>query len=75
MLHLGSQIFTAGLVDPNLWTNQVSIFELGVNWYLNRFIKLYTGWEHDMFAQPVNFAPGRRQLVNDQAWLRFQIFF
>ena len=75
LFHLGSQIFTAGLVDQNNWTNQVSSVDVGVNWYLTRFIKVYMGWEHDMFAQPVTFAPGRQQLTNDQAWLKFQIFF
>jgi phosphate-selective porin OprO and OprP len=75
MLDLGSKLFTAGLADPNLWANRVYNIDVGVNWYLTRTIKMYFGWEHDVFNQPVLFAPGRRQLTSDQAWVRFQIFF
>jgi phosphate-selective porin OprO and OprP len=75
LLDLGSQIFKAGLADPNLWTNRVSNVNIGVDWYLTRAIKLYAGWQHDMFAQPVLVAPGRRSLTNDQALVQFQIYF
>jgi phosphate-selective porin OprO/OprP len=75
LLDLGSQVFKAGLADPNLWTNRVSNVNVGVNWYWTRAIKIYAGWEHDMFAQPVLFAPGRRQLTSDQALVQFQIYF
>ncbi len=75
LLDLGGQIFKAGLADPNLWTNRVSNVNVGVNWYLTRAIKLYAGWQHDMFAQPVIVGPGRRTLTNDQALVQFQLFF
>ncbi|MBV8313783.1 MAG: hypothetical protein JOZ53_02500 [Planctomycetaceae bacterium] len=75
LLDLGSQIFKAGLADPNLWTNRVSNVNVGVNWYLNRAIKIFAGWEHDMFAQPVIVAPGHRSVTNDQAVAQFHIYF
>ena len=75
LLDIGSQVFNAGLADPNLWANRVYSIDLGVNWYLSQYIKVYMGWEHDGFNNPVVFAPGRRQTTVDQAWLRFQIFF
>lgn len=75
LLDIGNQVFTNGLADPNLWTNRIYSVDVGVNWYLTRVIKLYLGWEHDVFGSPVIFAPNRRQSTVDQAWLRFQIFF
>ena len=74
-LNIGRQIFTSGLADPNLWTNQLYTFDLGVNWYWTQFIKLYLGWQHAGFGDPVLFAPGRMQATSDQFWLRFQIYF
>ena len=32
--------------------------DLGLNWYLNKFVKVYFDWEHAMFAQPVYYRPG-----------------
>ena len=75
LLDINPQVFTAGLADPNLWANRVYNVNLGVNWYLTQYIKVYMGWEHDGFNNPVVFAPGRRQTTADQAWLRFQVFF
>ncbi len=75
LLNIDNQVFTAGLADPNLWANRVYSIDVGVNWYLTQYIKVYMGWEHDGFNNPVVFAPGRRQTTVDQAWVRFQIFF
>ena len=74
-LNIGRQVFTSGLANPNLWTNQLYTVDLGVNWYWNQFIKLYLGWQHAGFSDPVLFAPGRMQASSDQFWLRFQIYF
>ena len=57
-LDLDPRVFTAGLADPNLWTNRVEMADVGFNWYLNKFIKFYFDWEHAMFASPVLFRPG-----------------
>jgi phosphate-selective porin OprO/OprP len=74
-LTLGRQVFTGGLADPNLWTNQVQMVDVGLNWYLNRFLKIYFDWEHAMFATPVFYNTGRFQKSNDLFWIRCQVFF
>ena len=56
-LNIGRQVFTSGLADPDLWTNQLYTVDLGVNWYWTQFIKLYLGWQHAGFGNPVLFAP------------------
>ena len=75
LLDIDRQIFTAGLSDPNNWTNRVYNVNVGLNWYLTKQVKIYLGWEHDVFGDPVLFAPGRRQLTSDQFLARFQFFF
>ncbi|MGP0066806.1 MAG: porin, partial [Isosphaeraceae bacterium] len=72
---LGKQVFTGGLADPNLWTNQAYLIDVGVNWYLNRFVKVYFDWEHAIFGQPVAYSPGQFSKTNNLFWLRVQSFF
>ncbi len=74
-LALGNQVFTGGLADPNLWTNQAYMIDVGVNWYLNKFVKVYFDWEHSIFGQPVYYNTGGFTKTSDLFWLRFQSFF
>lgn len=74
-LTLGNQVFTGGLADPNLWTNRADMVDMGVNWYLNKWVKVYFDWEHAMFAQPVYYRPGGLQRTSDLFWLRMQLYF
>ena len=39
--------------------------DVGLNWYLNKFLKIYLDWEHAMFASPVFYNTGRFQKSND----------
>jgi phosphate-selective porin OprO and OprP len=74
-LQIGSQIFTSGFADQNLWANRLFQTDLGVNWHLTQYVKMYFDWIHDEFNQPVLFAPGRRQLTVDEFLVRFQLYF
>jgi phosphate-selective porin OprO and OprP len=75
-LDLNPRVFTAGLADPNLWTNRAEMTDVGFNWYLNKFIKIYFDWEHAMFAQPVFYRPGPGlQKTSDLFWFRTQVYF
>lgn len=77
MLHLDRRVFTAGLADQDLWTNTAEMTDVGFNWYMNKFVKLYFDWEHAMFGSPVlyNSSTGQKQLTSDLFWLRFQVYF
>ena len=78
LLDLDSKVFTAGLADPNQWTNRAEMTDVGFNWYMNKFVKIYFDWEHAMFAQPVVFRPGpgpNLQKTSDLFWLRMQVYF
>jgi phosphate-selective porin OprO/OprP len=74
-LDLDSRVFTAGLADPNLWSNHAKIVDIGVNWYLNQFVKVYFDWEHAIFSKPVESTGGHFREQNDLFWVRTQFFF
>ena len=63
------------LADANLWTNQLSLTDVGLNWHLTKYLKVYLDWQHADFGSPVQFAPGRRQSTSDMFLLRAQLFF
>jgi phosphate-selective porin OprO/OprP len=45
-LNLGDNVFKDGLANRELWTNNIGLLDLGVNWYPNRWIKFYLDWQH-----------------------------
>lgn len=75
LLDIGNNVFTAGFADPNQWTDRIQAVDVGLNWHLTQYAKMYFMWEHTMFGAPVDFAPGRQQLTSDLFLLRFQLFF
>jgi phosphate-selective porin OprO/OprP len=74
-LDIGHDAFTRGLADPNLWTNSVYVLDSGVNWYPNRYTKVYFDWQHSVFGQQVFDGAGHFHKTADLIWLRFQLFF
>jgi phosphate-selective porin OprO and OprP len=74
-LQLGRQVFSGGLANPQLWTNEAQMVDVGSNWYLNKFLKVYFDWEHAMFGNPVFTNTDHFQKSNDLYWLRLQAYF
>jgi len=74
-LTLDPQVFAGGLANPALWTNQARLVDVGLNWYLNKFVKIYFDWEHAMFGSPVFSGNGSPQKSNDLYWMRTQVYF
>lgn len=76
-LKIGNQVFSAGLANPNDWTNSAGITDIGANWYLSRFVRLTMDWQHAMYATPVllNEQKDIRSKQNDLFWLRCQLYF
>ncbi len=72
---LGDQVFTGGLANPNLWTNSVNTVDSGINWYLNKYTKVYFDWQHAMYATPVQYRPGGLARTSNLFWIRTQIYF
>jgi phosphate-selective porin OprO/OprP len=76
-LNLGNILFRDDLANGNLWTNNVYMIDLGVNWYPNRWIKFYVDWQHAAFGSPVlvNESRGIFGRTTDLFWLRCQVYF
>lgn len=73
---IDNSVFTGKLADPSLWSNRAWATNAGVNWYLNRYVKIYLDWQHSEFGNPVLYAtPGKKALTNEMLWLRFQFYF
>jgi phosphate-selective porin OprO/OprP len=74
-LGLGREVFDGGLADPNLWSNRVYAIDAGLNWYLNRYVKVYFDWQHSEFGDPVIFERGQFRRTSNLYWIRLQIYF
>jgi phosphate-selective porin OprO/OprP len=76
ILEFDRDVLTDGLADPKLWSNRAWTSNLGINWYLNRYIKFYLDWQHTEFGNPVIYRkPDLKQLTNELFWLRMQLYF
>ena len=75
-IELGKQIFNAGFADPNLFSNRASATDIGANWYLNYYTKIYFDWQHSFYGNPITTGSSNRFMsTTDLFWLRFQVFF
>ncbi len=74
-LHLDKEIFTAGLADQNQWTNNAYIIDVGSNWYLNFYTKMYFDYQYAGFGNPVDLGNGHYHGETNLFWLRFQVYF
>lgn len=72
---VGDEIFTGGLASPTGWTNRVNTIDCGTNWYLNRYVRIAFTWQHAMYGDQVQYAPGRTSDHADLFWVRFQNYF
>jgi phosphate-selective porin OprO/OprP len=75
-LDFDRDILGNGLSDPTLWSNRAWSTNVGFNWYLNRYLKVYLDWQHSEFGDPVYYAPpDRKQIANELFWFRLQLFY
>jgi phosphate-selective porin OprO/OprP len=74
-LDVGGDVFRAGFADPNLWSNHAYAIDTGLNWYWNRYTKIYIDWQHSVFGNPVYNGSGALRSTTNLFWLRFQLFF
>jgi len=74
-LQLGDEVFRAGLADPNKWTNGMGMTDIGLNWYLTSYIKIYFDWQRSYYDTPVQLNENLRSLRNDLFWIRGQLYY
>ena len=77
-LNLSQNVFKDGLSDPNDWSANAYMTEIGFNWYLNQYIKWYVDWQHAYFGGKevlLNPNSGLHGKYNDLFWVRCQVYF
>jgi len=74
-LNAGANVFTSGLVDQRLWSNDAVVLDNGVSWYLNRYVKMTADWQHSAFGSPVQVGPTRFTNSINLFWLRAQLYY
>ncbi len=79
-LDVGDVVFSPGaaqLANPARNANEATEVTVGINWYLNRWVRMQVNYEHDMFNQPVLLGTtAQNDLKNqDSIFTRFQIIF
>ncbi|WP_337177037.1 porin [Paludisphaera sp.] len=74
-LQLGEEVFRAGLADRERWTRGMGMTDVGLNWYLTSYLKIYLDWQRSYYDTPVELDPGRRSGVNDLFWIRGQLYY
>lgn len=76
-LELGESVFSGGLSNPVEWTRELGLVDLGLNWYLTRYLKIYFDWQHSSYATPVLLNPfqDRFSRSNNLFWIRGQLYF
>lgn len=74
-VQMNDRVFTGGFADPAIWSNDATTTELGLNWYLNEYLKVSMFWLRAEFGSPVQYRAGRLQEAVDMLWLRCQLYF
>ena len=67
----------AQLVNPAKNSNEAMEFTIGLNWYLNAWVRMQFNYEHDMFGQPVllGSTAANELQSQDSLFTRFQVIF
>ena len=49
--------------------------DVGFNWYLTKFVKVYFHSDHAIFGNPVLYNIDQFQMSNGLHWLRLEVYF
>jgi phosphate-selective porin OprO/OprP len=75
---LSNNVFSDHLANSALFSNNMGATDIGVNWYLNQYVKLIFDWQHSMYNNPVSLtgaAGGNMVRDLDMFWGRFQLYY
>jgi len=67
-------LFDEGFADPEASAGRADNWGIGINWYLNRSVRLMANWEHTWFDRSIKFGSTTRD-HEDAILGRFQLAF
>jgi len=73
-LHMGADVLTSGLATSTS-ANNANVTDVGVNWYLNAYVKLTLDWQYGAYNRPVALTTTGTTSFNNLFWFRSQIYF
>jgi phosphate-selective porin OprO/OprP len=73
-LAVDSDFFALHFASPSVSAQHADEFTLGLNWYLNRALKLQLNWQKTVFDHPIKLSPGLRD-QEDLFLSQFQLNF
>jgi phosphate-selective porin OprO/OprP len=47
--------------------------DVGLTWHMTQHVKMFFGWNHAEFNNPVTYATGKSQTTSNIEWRRFQL--
>ena len=68
-------IFSTRWQCAALWSNRANVTDLGVNWYLNHYLKLTFDYQYSDFGKPVQLSPTKMTSYMNLFWFRTQLYF
>lgn len=74
-LQLSDEVFRAGLADRDKWTRGMDMTDIGLNWYLTSYLKIYLDWQRSYYDTPVQLNTDMRSKINDLFWIRGQLYY
>ncbi len=74
-INAGANVFTSGLADGRLYSNDALVFDNGVHWYPNRFVRVTFDWQHASYGSRVQVSGNRFTDSTNLFWLRTQLYY
>lgn len=74
-MDIGSSVYDYGLAGRVGNANRLWMIDVGLNWYMTQYVKMYFDWSHTEFNNPVSYNAHRYQPTSNILWWRLQLYF
>ena len=71
----GRNVFDSGLADPRVSSRDATVLDMGMNWYVNRYLRVFGDWQYSRFSSPVAIGTTQRTSHENLFWLRAQLYY
>ncbi len=74
-MDIGSSVYDFGLASTTGNANRLWMTDIGINWHMTQYLKMYFDWNHAEFNNPVTYATHKYQPTSNTLWWRLRIYF